>query len=229
MNDTCEFNQLLQLVRMHAGAGDGYQAPMSDVFAGTEEETSRLFYGSFGSGPPSGTDAPAKSPNVTAAGLSKDSGQVVTFRVGTDDEEDGRRTVDLCALVAWPNSAKFNFVETTLTANRVLSNFQASADRYQFLADDSPVCFKENFEDCYEFPTPGGKKSIGRVSALPPLAAIDAAEIELESSKGWNGQLCNGTMHAVEEYAVNCSKAGTTVRVCMQPMHVRTFLVEVVS
>jgi hypothetical protein len=114
------------------------------------------------------------------------------------------RTVDLCQVVTWPQGAILAVLETTLTANRGLRAFQQDGGTAHFAAQELPVCFKEAPQAC----DPAAPSPPLRTSAH--MHATHAA--------------CAGG--AVEVKALDCSS--DQLLVCVSPMHVRTFVIQVV-
>lgn len=118
-----------------------------------------------------------------------------------------KRTVDMCSIVSWPENATLTVVETTLSANRRLKQFEESGGAFKFKSEHEAMCFKKDPRDCIRIQgSQAGRKGQQKQGQI--------AKGEWECGAG------GGT---IEAFGVDCSSQA--VHVCIPPMHVRTFIV----
>lgn len=134
------------------------------------------------------------------------------LRMSSDREED-RGSVDLCTIVNWPMHSRLTVAETTLSGNRRLKSFEKNAG-FKFETEAEAMCFKEDRSECaslrYTSVLSSGEKDWKDVARGPHL-------------KGTREH--GGCGEAIEALSVDCSRQ--VLHVCIQPMHVRTFIVAV--
>ena len=120
-----------------------------------------------------------------------------------------KRTVDMCSIASWPESATLTVVETTLSANRRLKQFEERGGGFKFKSEHEAMCFKKDPRDCTRMQ--GSQASRKRQQNQGQIAKGE-----------WECGAGGGT---IEAFGVECSSQA--VHVCIPPMHVRTFIVAV--
>jgi hypothetical protein len=119
----------------------------------------------------------------------------------------GRSTLDICELVAWPKGSLLTVVEATLSANRVLKEFEQGGGRLKFEAEKEPVCFKGEHAEC---------------KSLQDDLLVHS---QTPGENSQHASACEGATEAVQVFRVDCS--AQQINVCIEPMHVRTFIIAV--
>lgn len=217
-----------------ADPSDALQPLLAEVMQG-EEEGSRESSSSKGAAHQVGDEGTHGAQNMTANQMHM---------------SDPQWTVDMCKILPWPQGSQISVVETTLTANRVLKDFERSGGVLKFESEDTPICFKSDPADCTsEYSSAAlwttddervSKVRAGDVMEALSEASVQEASVECDTvgcevgdiryksenvAVLRNDQLCGDSLELISISSVQCGE--NAVNVCVQPMHARTFIVSV--